>query len=59
MGDGKAKIVEDIDEKIFGLKSIMKTQTGRDFSISEKMTKTVTVLKIDVPNVTGKSRPKI
>lgn len=59
MGDGKAKIVEDIDEKIFGLKSIMKTQTGRDFSISEKMTKAVTVLKIDVPNVTGKSRPKI
>ena len=56
MGDGTVVVVEDVAEKIFGLQLLMKTQTGRDFGISEQMTKSVTVLRIDVPHVTAKSR---
>ena len=56
MGDGTVVVVEDVAEKIFGLQLLMKTQTGRDFEITEQMTKSVTVLRIDVPHVTAKSR---
>ena len=57
MGDGTAEIVEDVKEKIFGLERIMKTQTGRDFTVSERMTEAVSVIRISVPHVTAKSRP--
>ena len=59
MGDGTAVFVEDVKEKILGLQLLMKTQTGRDFEITEQMTKQVTVLRIDVPCVTAKSRAKV
>ena len=58
MGDGTAVIVEDVAEKIFGLQLMMKTQSGRDFKITEQMAASVTVLRIDVPCVTAKSRAK-
>ena len=56
MGDGTAIIIEDVKEKIFGLRLLMKNQTGRDFEISENMTKSVAVLRIDVSYITAKSR---
>ena len=58
MGDGTAVIVEDVAEKISGLQLMMKTQSGRDFEITEQMAASVTVLRIDVPYVTAKSRAK-
>ena len=58
MGDGTAVIVEDVAEKIVGLQLMMKTQSGRDFEITEQMATSVTVLRIDVPCVTAKSRAK-
>ena len=58
MGDGTAVIVEDVAEKISGLQLMMKTQSGRDFEITEQMTASVTVLRIDVPCVTAKRRAK-
>ena len=57
MGDGTAEIVEDAKEKVFGLESIMKTQTGKAFTVSEEMAAAVSVIKISVPRVTAKSRP--
>ena len=57
MGDGTAEIVENVKEKVFGLERIMKTQTSRDFTVSERMTEAVSVIKISVPHVTAKSRP--
>ena len=57
MGNGTAKIVEDPKEKVFGLESIMKTQTGKAFTVSEEMAAAVSVIKISVPRVTAKSRP--
>lgn len=59
MGDGTAVIVEDVAEKIVGLQLMMKTQSGRDFEITEQMATSVTVLRIDVPYVTAKSRAKV
>ena len=56
MGDGTAEIVEDAKEKVFGLESIMKTQTGKAFTVSERMAAAVSVIKISVPRVTAKSR---
>lgn len=58
MGDGTAVIVEDVAEKISGLRLMMKTQSGRDFDITEQMAASVTVLRIDVPYITAKSRAK-
>ena len=58
MGAGTAAIVEDVAEKISGLRLMMKTQSGRDFEITEQMAASVTVLRIDVPYVTAKSRAK-
>ena len=57
MGRGKAVIVEDIEEKKKGLAVLMKTQTGRDFDINEKMAGVVSVIRIDVSDFTAKKRP--
>lgn len=54
MGDGTASILTDIDEKIAGLELIMKNQTGRDFTITEPMTKSVNVIKVVVPELSVK-----
>ncbi len=58
MGSGKITFVDDIAEKDKGLQAIMKTQTGKDgFSFDEKMVSIVTVMRIDVEELTGKYRP--
>lgn len=57
MGRGKAVIVEDTEEKIKGLQVLMKTQTGRDFDITDKMAGIVSVIRIDVSDFTAKKRP--
>ena len=59
MGKGKAVIVDDgdIKEKIKGLQVLMKTQTGKDFEITEKMAGIVSVIRIDVSDFTAKKRP--
>ena len=56
MGRGKAVIVEDTEEKIKGLQVLMKTQTGRDFDITDKMAGIVSVIRIDVSDFTAKKR---
>ncbi|MBQ7117904.1 MAG: pyridoxamine 5'-phosphate oxidase family protein [Clostridia bacterium] len=59
MGRGRAVIVDDenTEEKIKGLKVLMKTQTGRDFEITDKMAGIVSVIRIDVSDYTAKKRP--
>ena len=58
IGRGKAEIVEDVDEKIKGLKCLMKHQTGRDFELNEQMANAVTVIKVTVEELTAKVRKK-
>jgi len=57
MGKGTAEILEDVEAKKSGLSVFMKTQTGRDFTFSEKMVSIVSVIKIDVSWYTAKHRP--
>ena len=58
MGEGTAEIVSDTNEKIFGLECIMETQTGNNFTVTEEMISSVNVIKISLPHLTAKSRPK-
>ena len=58
MGDATATILTDTEEKIHGLKVLMKTQTGRDFAIPEQMAAVTAVFKIEGPGYSAKSRPK-
>lgn len=58
MGNGTAVIVDDVEEKKQGLSCLMKTQTGKDFTFSEKMVSVVQVIRIDVTAFTAKQRRK-
>ena len=46
IGRGKAKIAEDEQEKIHGLKLLMENQTNRAFEMNGTMAATVTVIKV-------------
>ena len=57
MGQGVAEIVEDVDEKCEALTVLMKTQTGKDFTFTEKLVSIVSVIRIHVSSYTAKQRP--
>ncbi|MCR5175048.1 MAG: pyridoxamine 5'-phosphate oxidase family protein [Oscillospiraceae bacterium] len=56
MGRGKACLLEDDAEKAQALMILMKSQTGRDFEISEKMARAVAVIRVDVESYSAKER---
>lgn len=56
MGEGRAAILADPAEKAAALRILMRTQTGRDFPITEAMAETVAVLRVDVETFSTKSR---
>lgn len=58
MGWGKAEIVSADDEKIRGLKLLMKNQTGRAFEIDARMASAVAVMKVTLERFTAKARKK-
>lgn len=58
MGDGRAVIVEDADEKARALSILMRAQTGRDFPITEQMTEHVAVIRVEVDKLSAKRRVK-
>lgn len=57
MGEGTAEIVEDSEEKKEALSILMKTQTEKDFTFTDRMVSIVTVIKIHVDEFTAKKRP--
>ena len=58
MGNGQIHIVDDPQEKIRSLEILMKTQTGKEgFEFDERMVTIVTVMRIDVAQITAKYRP--
>ena len=57
MGRGTARIVEDVEEKKAAMTSLMKTQTGKDFSFEDRLVSIVSVIRIDVLEYTAKKRP--
>ncbi len=57
MARGKATIVEDVEEKMQAMSTLMKTQTRKDFTFNERLVSIVTVIRIDVAEYTAKHRP--
>ena len=57
MGKGIARIVEDVEEKKQAMSILMKTQTGQDFVIEDRLVSIVAVIRIDVAEFTAKHRP--
>ncbi len=57
IGRGTAEVVTDIAEKQRALSILMKTQTGKDFTFTEKMVSIVSVIEIHVSEYTAKRRP--
>ncbi len=57
MGKGVATLVEDVEEKKYGLSVLMKTQTGKDFTFTDRMVGIVQIIRIDVEKYTAKHRP--
>lgn len=57
MGRGKARIVEDVEEKKQAMSILMKTQTGKEFSFEDRLVSMVAVIRIDVEEYTAKHRP--
>ena len=58
MGDATVRLVEDPSEKVHGLEVLMRTQTGRSFAFPEARVRAVAVMRIDLLNLSAKSRPK-
>ena len=56
MGEGRATIIEDVEEKIKAMAILMKSQTGKDFTFNERLVSIVTVIRIDVEEFTAKKR---
>ncbi|SDB56256.1 hypothetical protein SAMN02910298_02907 [Pseudobutyrivibrio sp. YE44] len=58
MGTGKITLVEDVAEKIESLHLLMQTQTGHGgFEFDERMVSIVSIMRIDVQELTAKHRP--
>lgn len=53
---GKVEILAEPQEKIRGLRLLMKQQTGREFAIDEKMADTVAVLRFVADTYSAKAR---
>ncbi len=51
---GKAKFVENYDDKIEGLKILMKHYSNMNFSFSEPSVNNICIIKIDVDKITGR-----
>ena len=56
MGEGRVALLSDPAQKAAGLAVLMKTQTGRDFSITTAMADSVAVIRVDVEAFTAKAR---
>ena len=57
MGRGIAEIVEDIEQKKEAMTILMKSQTGKDFTFTDKLVSIVSVIRIRVSDYTAKHRP--
>ena len=56
MGEGRAVLLSDPAKKASALQILMGTQTGRTFAVTEAMTGSVTVIRVDVEAFTAKAR---
>ncbi len=58
MARGRGVVLTELEEKCEGLRLLMKTQTGGDFTFDAHMAEAVAVIRIDVESYTAKARVK-
>lgn len=56
---GEAFLVSDVEEKVHGLKVLMKHQTHKEFHLDEKMASSVAVIKVVVNSLSAKARTNL
>lgn len=56
IGSGKARIVENMEEKKHGLSVLMRHQVGKAFVFEDAHARSVAVVRIDVDEFTGKRK---
>ncbi|MEG1427524.1 MAG: pyridoxamine 5'-phosphate oxidase family protein [Oscillospiraceae bacterium] len=56
MGEGRAEMVTDPQEKMNAMKIIMKHLSGRDFDFNERLISIVTLIRLPVDSYTGKRK---
>ena len=54
IGMGRARILESAEERVRGLKAIMRQCAGGEYSILEEKLNSVLVVEIRIENITGK-----
>ena len=57
LGRGVAHLVEEPREKMQALTTLMKTQTGGDFTFTEQLVSIVGVIRLDITGFSAKRRP--
>ncbi len=58
MGRGQVHLIDDVAQRAHALRVLMQTQTGRDdFTFDERMVSIVSIMKIEVDELTAKKRP--
>ena len=57
MGRGTISILTDSEERKSAMTILMKTQTGKDFTFTDRLLSAVTMMRIDVTEFTAKRRP--
>lgn len=58
IGSGKARLLEDLEQKKYALNLLMEHQTGKTFEFNDAMAKCVAVWRIEADTLTGKHRLK-
>lgn len=54
IGNGRAALVEDPDEKCRGLEALLRAGTGREYKVDARMAAAAAVWKVTVHKITGK-----
>ncbi len=58
IGNGTAELIEDVEEKKYGLKKMFMHQSGKDVDFTEKQANTVCVFRIVSKDFTGKRKAR-
>ena len=57
MGRGTISILTDSEERKSAMRILMKTQTGKDFTFTDRLLSAVTMMRMDISEFTAKRRP--
>ncbi len=56
VANGKAYVIEDEDEKILAMKTLMKHVSGKDFDFNSRLLSVIKIWKVEIEEYKGKKR---